>query len=132
MKVNHIAVGVDESVATAPATDAALSLARLIGARVTFVHAIGLLEEAAHPNHPWPAGIPKPSHPSVDVSCVVELGPPAIALNRFCEDNDVDLLVVGRRRVGAGSPIGLGSTSRGVVDHAHLPVLLVAQHEPRG
>lgn len=54
-------------------------------------------------------------------------GPPGPALCRFAEQQDMDLLVVGRR--GRGRTTGLmGSVSNHIIEHSPVPVLLI---EPR-
>jgi nucleotide-binding universal stress UspA family protein len=67
----------------------------------------------------------------VEVRFEVRAGPPGEALRQFAEDQDMDLLVVGRRGRGL-SPRLLGSVSSDLVRHSHLPVLVIepASHTP--
>ncbi|MEU0312269.1 universal stress protein [Nocardioides sp. NPDC006273] len=60
----------------------------------------------------------------VEVRFEVLAGPPGEALRRFAEEQNMDLVVVGRRGRGL-SPHLLGSVSSDLVRHAHLPVLVV-------
>ncbi len=50
-------------------------------------------------------------------------GPPGPALRRFAEEQDMDLLVVGRR--GGGTSVLLGSVSADLVEHSPVPVLVI-------
>lgn len=65
----------------------------------------------------------------VEVSFEVLAGPPGEALRRFAEEQSMDLLVVGRRGSGL-SPRLLGSVSSNLVNHAHLPVLVIEPASP--
>lgn len=59
-----------------------------------------------------------------DVHTEVLTGPPGPALTRFAEQQDMDLLVAGRR--GKGKSTGLlGSASTYLVEHSPVPVLVV-------
>lgn len=60
----------------------------------------------------------------VEVRFEVLAGPPGETLRRFAEDQDMDLIVVGRRGRGL-SPHLLGSVASDLIHHAHVPVLVV-------
>lgn len=60
-----------------------------------------------------------------DVTTLVVHGDPAAAIVASAEREQVDLIVMGRRGVGALSQLLLGSVSRSVVDHAPCAVTLV-------
>ena len=51
-------------------------------------------------------------------------GPPGPALRRFAEDQDMDLLVVGRRGRGMSARV-LGSVSADLVERSPVPVLVI-------
>ena len=51
-------------------------------------------------------------------------GPPGPALRRFAEEQDMDLLVVGRRGRGMSARV-LGSVSAELVEHSPVPVLVI-------
>ena len=51
-------------------------------------------------------------------------GPPGPALRRFAAEQDMDLLVVGRRGRGMSSRL-LGSVSAELVEHSPVPVLVI-------
>lgn len=61
-----------------------------------------------------------------DVRAFVNSGRPARAIAEFALKNDVDLIVLGRRGLGAsGESYMLGSVSYKVTGMAHCPVLVV-------
>jgi nucleotide-binding universal stress UspA family protein len=59
------------------------------------------------------------------VACEVLAGPPAGTLMRFAQQQDVDLIVVGRRGHGLAERL-LGSVAEELVRHATVPVLVAA------
>lgn len=64
------------------------------------------------------------SESGVDVRFEVLAGPPGEALRQLGEDQDVDMIVVGRRGRGLSRRL-LGSVSSDLVRHSHVPVLVV-------
>lgn len=64
----------------------------------------------------------------VDCGCAVQTevlaGAPGSALRQFAEQQDIDILVVGRRGRGLSRLI-LGSVSADLVEHSSIPVLVV-------
>jgi nucleotide-binding universal stress UspA family protein len=68
----------------------------------------------------------------VPVRFEVLAGPPGETLRRFAAEQEMDLLVVGRRGRGLSARL-LGSVSAHVVQHSSVPVLIVepASTEPR-
>jgi nucleotide-binding universal stress UspA family protein len=136
-EIRHIVVGVDGSGNAQHALEWAVALARPVDARVTAVHALGLLDRLGD------APVPSAAHRDeiVDefsrVWCValddagvpnerlVIDGPPADVILRAAADGDADLIVVGERGIGGGPASELGSTSRRVLAEADRPVLVV-------
>jgi nucleotide-binding universal stress UspA family protein len=62
------------------------------------------------------------------VTYEVLAGPPAETLRRFAQEQDMDLLVVGRRGHGVSTRL-LGSVSGALVHHCALPVLVPGEGE---
>ncbi|HWM02548.1 MAG TPA: universal stress protein [Actinophytocola sp.] len=67
----------------------------------------------------------------VPVCCEVLAGPPGETLRRFAEEQEMDLLVVGRRGRGLSTRL-LGSVSTDLVQHSSVPVLVVEPARARG
>ena len=137
MKLRRLMVGVDGSPNSLAAVEWAAGLARLVGAEVTAVHALGLLErlEAGPPvpverhrdeirqrfDDVWTAplnDLPVPARREM------HFGRPAEVLLAACEEQDVDLVVVGTRGLG-GAGLLLGSTSAEVAQRCRRPVVVV-------
>lgn len=140
-EVRHIVVGVDGSTNAADALDWAITLARPHGARITAVHALGLLDRLAHErvttgDHreaiteefraQWCAAL---DDAGVECDRQIVDGPPADVILATAEAAGADLVVVGERGIGAGAASELGSTSRRVLASATVPVLVVP-HTP--
>jgi nucleotide-binding universal stress UspA family protein len=124
----RIVVGVDTSVESLAALQCAVALAMRAGSTLVAVHASGTADSR------W--GAPdidglvrrvctREGCPDVLIGrSIVEAGPPADALIRAAGRVGGDLLVVGRRGLGAAAS-SLGSTSEAVLDGAGVPVLIV-------
>jgi nucleotide-binding universal stress UspA family protein len=134
--VNRIVVGVDGSPGAQRAVRWAAALARVSGAEIVAVHALGLLA------HLGGDVVPSQSHRAeitakvaqwceplsdagVAYRAVVADGNPVTALLAEADEVRADLIVVGRRGEGALSGLELGSTSRQLVEHAALTVVVV-------
>jgi nucleotide-binding universal stress UspA family protein len=61
----------------------------------------------------------------MDYETVEELGDPVNRLMAVCEDNDADLLVIGRRGAGVMERVVLGSVADRLCHLAPCPVLIV-------
>jgi nucleotide-binding universal stress UspA family protein len=136
-QVRHIVVGVDGSANAGHALDWAITLARPHGARITAVHALGLLDRLAHERvttgdhreaitdefcRVWCAAL---DGAGVETERLVLDGPPADVILATAADTGADLVVVGERGIGAGAAAELGSTSRRVLESSTVPVLVV-------
>jgi nucleotide-binding universal stress UspA family protein len=135
-----IAVGYDGSPDSEVAVCWSLDLAKKLGATVTVVHAVGLLEhlEVTFSHDETPAAL---------VAIAKERGFDETRLRWFVDDGDAcsvllrvgappldaDLLVVGSRGHGKRAGQLLGSTSLEVAEHAATPLVIVpsplAEHE---
>src|SRR5262245_7743732 len=121
-------VGVDRSDESARALRTALVVARAVGAPVTVVHAVGLLEEAGYRAAPALDDIVAAARRDagaapVEVDVISEDGPAADVLLRIAERVGAGMIVVGRRGMGA-APRPLGSVSETVLGRAAVPVLV--------
>lgn len=61
----------------------------------------------------------------VDHETIQELGDPATRMIVVCEEQDADLMVIGRRGAGLVERVILGSVADRLCHHAPCPVLLV-------
>jgi len=61
----------------------------------------------------------------IDFDTVEEIGDPAARLVAVCEDNDADVLVIGKQGEGLLRRVVLGSVAHHLVHEAPCPVLLV-------
>jgi nucleotide-binding universal stress UspA family protein len=139
----RILVGVDGSESAARAVEWCARHAHALGADVVAVHAV---EE---PVYPLPA-IAYVAVPPLDDVARTELrrlleeewcaplreagvphravlvdGPPAAVILQLAEDEDVDLVVTGRRGRGGFAELLLGSTSHHVSHHVRRPLVIV-------
>jgi nucleotide-binding universal stress UspA family protein len=132
-----IVVGVDASDCARRALAWAVDLARVTGAEVVAVHALGLL---AHlDDTPDPAQARRPAvaraleedwsaplrAPGVRGRTMLVDGNPVTALLAVVADTGADLVVVGSRGHGGFPGLQLGSTSHQLVQHATTPVVVI-------
>jgi len=61
----------------------------------------------------------------VDYETALEVGDPASAISKFCEEQDADVLVIGRRGAGLIERFIMGSVADRLVHYAPCPVLVV-------
>ena len=124
-----VVVGVDTSVESTVALQAALALARQLGAHVVVVHAVGLLEEGGYRPAPLVDALVATARrdagaADVGIDVVREDGPAADVLLRVTDRVGGGMIVVGRRGLGE-APRPLGSVSEAVLARATVPVLVV-------
>lgn len=143
---HRIVVGLDRSAQDDVVLAAALRQAASMGAAVRVIHALGVLagtpgqrfqpasRAEANAQHARAGALREELrqqlaetvaqfNPPVDVEYEVVRGDPATAL--LAASRDADLLVIGTRSTGNGSPMMLGAVSQDVAVHANCAVLLV-------
>lgn len=126
----RIAVGVDGSEQAKAALAWALLLATAVGAEVIVVHGQGLLESGGLvasvdlERIVAEVGGGAPGDATPPTVTVMRPGPGADALIAVAEEHAADLIVVGRRGMGA-TPRLLGSTSEQVLNAATVPVVVL-------
>lgn len=119
-----VVVGLDGSDVGVRALRWAADLARRLDARLVVVHATGLLEGAGVAPAVDPGELLARAGVADVADTVVEPGPAADVLVRVCDRVGADLIVVGRRGLGATERV-LGSTSEAVLARATVPVVVV-------
>lgn len=67
-------------------------------------------------------------HPDLHISCYCIAGLPAEQINRFAEDNHIDLIVMGTQGAGYLAERTLGSITTALIRKAACPVLAIDQH----
>jgi nucleotide-binding universal stress UspA family protein len=131
-------VGTDGSPSAERGVRYATGLAAQLGARVLLVHAVGLLERLpGHEAEPasavraeverrlreeWCAPLVEAG---IEYECLLEAGPPVLAVPRVAERESVDLIVVASHGRGNAAALPLGSTSHALVQVSTIPVLVV-------
>ena len=136
--VSLLLVGTDGSPSAERGVRYATGLAAQLGARVLLVHAVGLLERLpGHEAEPasavraeverllrdeWCAPLVEAG---IDYECILEAGPPVLAVPRVAAREGVDLIVVASHGRGNAAALPLGSTSHALVQVSTIPVLVV-------
>lgn len=142
-QISTIVVGVDGSEGSRRAAEHGVAIARHWGAHVKLVTVVRT------PEGWWGIGGAPPSPESlstalvegqqeilrefeehldlegVDYETVGELGDPVGRLLAVCEDNEADMMVIGRRGAGIAERVILGSTADRITHLATCPVLVV-------
>jgi nucleotide-binding universal stress UspA family protein len=125
-----LVVGIDGSPESAAALACALRLAKPLDRTVAVVHAVGLLEEGGYrpalrvDDLVADAERAVPEAGDAAVTIVREDGPAVDVILRVADRLGSDMIVVGRRGLGA-APRPLGSVSEALLARAHIPVLVV-------
>jgi len=142
-QISMIVVGVDGSDGSRRAAEHGVAIARHWGAHVKLVTVVRT------PEGWWGIGGAPPSPESlsaalvegqqeilkdfeehldlegVDYETIGELGDPVSRLLAVCEDNEADMMVIGRRGAGIAERVILGSTADRLTHLASCPVLVV-------
>jgi nucleotide-binding universal stress UspA family protein len=129
----NVVVGFDGSSNAEAAVRWAARLASQTGARLHIVHAVGLLEHAAHTSQPVEGLHIRALQVAMDAGAGTDEvvwsavdGDPCSALLRMTAPPEVaDLLVVGSRGLCAHGGSVLGSTSLELAEHSTVPVTIV-------
>jgi nucleotide-binding universal stress UspA family protein len=135
----RVLLATDLSPASDPATEAALRLAAATGAEMLAVSVIDprtlrlpggryrtrVDQVRASRQAVARELVERGREVGVDVTFLVWEGEPGPAVLEAAEAEDVDVIVVGRRALGAVGRLFLGSVSQHVVQHARRPVLVV-------
>jgi nucleotide-binding universal stress UspA family protein len=133
-----IVVGTDGSADSARAVEWTAGLAATLGAQVIVVHAVPLLDHL--PGQPlviasevraelqellestWTDSLDRHG---VDYHCVMEDGPPLLAIPRVAERVAADLIVVASHGAGNSAALLVGSTSHGLIQTSVIPVVVI-------
>ena len=133
-----IIVGTDGSPDSARAVEWATGLAARLDSRVVIVHAVPLLDHL--PGKPaviaaevrveiqtllettWSEPL---RQRGVQHSCVMEDGPPLLAIPRVAERVSAHLIVVASHGAGNSAGLLVGSTSHGLIQTAAIPVVVI-------
>ena len=139
MSVSVIAVGYDHSNDARLAARFAMGLAAQTGARIVFVHAVGL--RAHYEGESWPDVLPAEL-----AAMAAEAGVEPSRVSWHAEDGDAcsvllraaagpvnaDLVVVGSRGQNAHAGMVLGSTSMELSERSRVPLVIVPSGRPSG
>jgi nucleotide-binding universal stress UspA family protein len=136
MEVRHVLVGLDGSAGAARAARWSADLAAALGAEVTAVHALGLLhregtelvasdahrDEIREELERWCAPL---RDAGVSYRARLLEGDPVTAVLRCADEEDVDVIVVGKRGAGGAPGRLLGSTSAQLAHGTRRPVVII-------
>ena len=145
----HIVVGTDFSQQADVAVQDAVYLARQHEAKLSILHVID--ERAVNYQESLPLSpeefetllaqeakrtlfetFGEDSLNSVDIKTIAMFGRPQYELSSYCQSNDVDLVVAGRRGDSPLKQVLLGSTAEKLMRQSPIPTLLVAHPEANG
>jgi nucleotide-binding universal stress UspA family protein len=138
--LERILVGLDDTPSGWAAVDHGLALAAEEGAHVIFANVVSIVGDQFMPHGTSPDRVPERAKTAVlvaaeekateaGVACSTELlvGYPPKELALLADEADVDLIVVGSRRLGGVRKLVLGSTSRGLLNVTKRPVLIIPE-----
>ena len=145
-ELKRILIAIEDGCADEQVVDTALDLAVDEGAEVTFVHVVSIPGEGFVPtgevarvperatNDVLVGACEKASARGLRATSELLIGYPARQLALLADDLDVDLIVVGSRRLSALKRAVLGSTSRALLTESSRRVLVVplAVQQPVG
>jgi nucleotide-binding universal stress UspA family protein len=139
-ELQRILVALDDSPAGWAAVDHGLALAAEEDAQVIFANVVSIVGEQFMTHGTTPDRVPDRAKTPLlvaaaekasvaGVSCDTELlvGYPPKELALLADELDVDLIVVGSRRLGSVRKLVLGSTSRGLLNATKRPVLIIPE-----
>ena len=130
--MEHVVTATDGSDASRKALDFAIDVAAWKKAELTLVHVVPTdrvkddevyWDDADHAILHEAGELARGS--GVEPHLVMCSGNPAEAIANLADEVDADLVVLGSRGLGRVKGTLLGSVSRGVLDRAHRPVLVV-------
>lgn len=61
----------------------------------------------------------------LDITTALEIGEPSGTIVKYCEDNEADLLVIGRRGAGIIERFVMGSVADRLAHYAPCPILII-------
>lgn len=130
-------IAIEDGTSDEQVVDAGLDLAVDEGAEVVFVHVVSIMGESFVPtgevarvpdrasNELLVEACAKAHTLGLEATSELLIGYPARQIALVADDLDVDLIVVGSRRLSALKRAVLGSTSRGLLAESSRPVLVV-------
>ena len=139
MKLQHIVVATDGSVAGRGACLVAMDLAERMSARVTVLRAVagrrvpvGAYRDSSDAQlehlQEWMASVPAAR--GVPVRLDVEFGHPSVEIPRFAETHAADLIVIGRTPRTQATRFRIGDTADALMRRSRVPCLMVPPDSP--